>query len=224
MSKIRKTGSFSPKLGERGSPTCSSKKRLTFLLSKCLDMQLNVSATRRKIIKISCASTRRLRLMDTELNKGPSEYRIIKKPVSARVKDLSPASEIHKKIVSLLEPVPRPEKFALTRSPCQKVEAEYKVNLISAEELNHPEARELLKLNKRNFGQHFNIDQMGRGSSASPKVVSPLGKPQVLNGYFSKSIRKVERSELMRAYLKEKNDIGGRVLMQKFMHENVRKA
>lgn len=221
MSNYYKSGSYSPNARSSNSPTYSSKKRLTFLLSKCLDMQLNVSATRKKIIKISSASAQRLKLLETELNKKPSEYTQNKKPFSARSTNLSPVSEVHKKIVSLLEPVLKAEKFVLSRSPCQKIAVEYNKDLITVEELNNPEAKELLKLNKRKFGQHFNIDQK---DSNDAKLVSPRGKPPRLNGYYSKNIQKIERNELIRAYLKEKNDIGGKVLMQKMIHENLKRT
>ena len=90
-------------------------------------------------------------------------------------------SDIQKKISSLVKPTIDQEKFSLERKKCYSLEKEVWNNFIESHEIKDPEAVELLKTNKRNFGEQFPsmnskevLHSQKIGHSSKKKLALPL--------------------------------------------------
>lgn len=204
------------------SPNSPSNEKLHLILSKCENMHLTVSATRKKIKKISSANSQKMKILEKMIESKATDYsykklRITQKQVKSA--NLSPVTDVQKKIVSLIEPVLKNEKFSLERSPCQKISADFEKKMIDIQEMNDPEAKELLKVNKRNFGQAFHLEVK---ESDRNLLYSPRGKPPIPVIKRKNFIRN-QRDEFLCNYLEERCNLDNKILIQKMIHQNMRK-
>lgn len=214
------SASNSPRTRSSQSPNPLSNEKLDLILSKCENMHLTVSATKKSIKKISSSNSQKLKILEKMIKSKLAGDPNKKPQKQVRSANLSPVTEVHQKIVSLMEPVLKNEKFSLERSPCQKISVGFEKQMINIQEMNDPEAKKILKNNKRNFGQAFHSDTK---ESEKNIIYSPRGKPPMLPVIKRKNFMLNEKNEFLSNYLQERCNLDNKVIIQKMIHQNMRR-
>ena len=151
-------------------------------------------------------------------------------------------SDVRKKIDSILKPPKINEKSKLLRIDKKKKTPIPESNLIVYEEVKSPEAKQLLKMNKRKFGEDFKSElivpskkiikhqrslskKTTTKKNTKPKIlhIDPLSArqsgtvSQLIFPYVSKHTLVSEEREMLKSILKDKINIPERFTVQKYI-------
>lgn len=166
-------------------PYSATNKRLTILLSECKSLQSNLADSWKFINKKTSSNKKNFKVLKKHIDQEPINQKFKeaykKRKMQQEFEKSQQVSDIQKKISSLLKPTIDQEKFSLERKKCYSLEKEVWNNFIESHEIKDPEAVEILKSNKRNFGEQFAsvnskkvLHSQKIGHSSKKKLILPL--------------------------------------------------
>jgi hypothetical protein len=208
MSSKYLSGSSSPK-HPKPSPTdkflpySATNKRLTILLSECKSLQNNLADAWKFINKNTSHNKKHFKVLKKQLDQEPVNFKFKeaykKRKIKQEKEKSSQISDIQKKISNLLKPTKNEEKFPLERKKCESIEKDIFDEFIDFNEMRSPEAVELLKSNKRKFGEQFKSENSQRVLSSFK--VGHSGNKKPLLPLVTKTSLKTKQKEFLSEYL-----------------------
>lgn len=187
-------------------PYTTTNKRLTILLSECKSLQSNLADAWKFINKNTSGNKKNYKVLKKQIDQEPINYKfkeVYKKRKLQQEREKSQqVSDIQKKISDLLKPTKNEEKFPLERKKCNSIEKELWNEFIESHEIINPEAVELLKTNKRNFGEQFTSENSQRVLHS--QKIGHSSKKQLALPLVTKASLKTKQKEMMNDYLSER--------------------
>ena len=242
--------SMSPTNLKKFYPYIQGSKKLSILLEKCDSVQQDITETLKSLEQNSCKSKK----LVTNLNKIAenqasnerfvTEYQQRKKKFDEERKIAK--SQIWQKIDSIITSPKANEKYSLNQLERKELISTPERFIVEYEELKSQEAKDLLLVNKRNFGEYFekelkipfkkkkksiekpkNLENKTKRSLANRNLVTVMKvKPthrekgtisQIVLPRLPKKELDIEEKEMLISILNDKQNASERFLVQKYM-------
>jgi hypothetical protein len=225
-------------------------KRLTLLLSDCDQFQGSLVDTMKGLYTASVRTKKMIKAINkAAVRERPNENfqkALQKYKLSKETEFKSKTTEMRKKIDSIIKSPILNEKFLLKRVECRDINEEDEKQFIGIEEINSTEGKDLLKYNKRSFGEHFKKDlvipvnkdkkmvkkeeikkQKRKEIFMKPKVLKSFNQERKCNGtvsqlvfkdYHKRSLKEEEK-EMLGIIMNERKNATERMTVQKLIKQ-----
>lgn len=216
-------------------PYVEENKRLSILLSDCQDFQSSLVKTWKNLYSASNLNLKKMSKLKKDL-----EVEGFDQGFKGKYEKMPKNFEGSKKISSVRQAI-----NSIIKTPRVLQDLQEEKKLVNYEILQTTEARELLKCNKRKFGDHFREDlkvpekknkkkvKLREKEGSKEKILNKLNLPSTSRAsgtvsqmlFVSKYKNPVneQEKEMIHSVLKEKKRVSQMIKMERMLHQKVKK-